>query len=83
MEELDVLRDKGQFRTLHAVSHRDVTNADFNGKRYLNLSSNDYLGFGGNRELLEEFLENASKDELLDTLGLTSSSSPEAKPNVC
>ena len=74
-EELTRLREKGQFRTLSTISHRDAIEADFNGTRYLNLSSNDYLGLGGNARLLQAFLENHSGHDVLDAFGLTSSSS--------
>ncbi len=74
-KELTRLREKGQFRFLNTITHRNVIEADFNGKRYLNLSSNDYLGLGGNARLLSEFLETRSGDDVLDAFGLTSSSS--------
>lgn len=73
--ELDRLRTKGQFRSLKTISHRDTVETDFNGTRYLNLSSNDYLGLGGNTRLLQEFLANRAEQDLLESLGLTSSSS--------
>ena len=74
-QELTLLRNKQQFRQLGTLTHRDLADADFNGKRYFNLSSNDYLGLGGNRQLLEEFLEHTPEHDILDTFGLTSSSS--------
>ncbi len=74
-QELALLREKGQFRSLHTISHRGETDADVDGKRYLNLSSNDYLGLGGKRQLLEEFLSCSNGEANLDNLGLTSSSS--------
>ena len=40
----------------------------FDGKKYLNLSSNDYLGIGGNEEIRKNFLKNANY-----SLGSTSS----------
>ena len=74
-QELETLRQKGQYRSLNTIAHRDPTDADFNGKRYLNLSSNDYLGLGANRRLLEEFLSSDAKSDLLDEFGFSSSSS--------
>ena len=74
-KDLTRLREKGQFRSLNTITHRSLIEADFNGTRYLNLSSNDYLGLGGNTRLLQEFLEKPSGDSLLDAFGLTSSSS--------
>ena len=39
--ELEVLRQKQQLRTLGTLTKRADAYADFNGRRYLNLSSND------------------------------------------
>ena len=74
-KELQLLRQKGQYRSLNTIAHRDLTDADFNGKRYLNLSSNDYLGLGANRQILQQFLSNRTGDDLLDEFGFSSSSS--------
>ncbi|MCP4401579.1 MAG: 8-amino-7-oxononanoate synthase [bacterium] len=74
-QELDILRQKGQYRSLNTIAHRDLTDADFNGKRYLNLSSNDYLGLGANRHLLQKFLSSQAHNDLLDEFGFSSSSS--------
>jgi 8-amino-7-oxononanoate synthase len=74
-QELDTLRQKGQYRSLNTIAHRDLTDADFNGRRYLNLSSNDYLGLGANRQLLQNFLSAQDDSDLLDEFGFSSSSS--------
>ncbi len=74
-EELNQLRDKQQFRTLRNITHRNLAHADWEGNRYLNVSSNDYLGLGANRQALEAFFEMYSNDDLLEHLGLASSSS--------
>jgi len=74
-QELEILRQKGQYRSLNTISHRDPTEADFNGKRCLNLSSNDYLGLGAKRQLLQDFLVSRAQRDLLDELGFSSSSS--------
>ena len=74
-QQLDDLRAKQQLRQLGSIARRDETHADFNGKRYLNLSSNDYLGIGANQRLLEEFLHQDGADNLIDRFGLAGSSS--------
>lgn len=73
--QLENLREKGQLRQLGRIARRDETHADFNGNRYLNLSSNDYLGLGANQALLEEFLRQEHSGDLIDRFGLASSSS--------
>lgn len=74
-QQLEALGAKGQLRQLGSIAGRDETHADFNGKRYLNLSSNDYLGLGANQALLEEFLRQEHSGDLIDQFGLASSSS--------
>lgn len=74
-EELEQLRARGQFRQLGRIERRDGVHADFNDARFLNLSSNDYLGIGGNQRLLEEFLRQNAPEHLLDRFGMSSSSS--------
>ncbi|GAK51105.1 8-amino-7-oxononanoate synthase [Candidatus Moduliflexus flocculans] len=74
-QQLEALGARGQLRQLGSIARRDETHADFNGKRYLNLSSNDYLGLGANQALLEEFLRQEHSGDLIDQFGLASSSS--------
>ncbi len=53
--EIESIKSKNLYRTLRNIS--SVGNAEiiFNKKKYLNLSSNDYLGIADNTELLNEF----------------------------
>jgi len=74
-QQLDDLRAKQQLRQLGSIARRDETGADFNGTRYFNLSSNDYLGLGANQPLLQEFLGQEDTGRLIDRLGLAGSSS--------
>jgi len=73
--ELSQLRGKQQFRGLREVSGRNLTEIDVQGKRYLNLSSNDYLGLGADRQVLEEFFTSFSRNTPLKYLGMAGSSS--------
>ncbi len=56
-QKLDQLQAKGRLRDLRPVE---------NGKYRLNLSSNDYLGIGANRELQQEFYDGRSQSTLSD-----------------
>ena len=42
--ELKRLKEKDSFRSFKPYSEKDSKDIDINGKRLLNLSSNDYLG---------------------------------------
>ncbi|MCD8193160.1 MAG: 8-amino-7-oxononanoate synthase [Tannerellaceae bacterium] len=53
---LDKLEASGNLRKLPEIIHQDKF-IEKEGHRMLNLSSNDYLGLAGNRQLREAFLE--------------------------
>ncbi|WP_294615674.1 8-amino-7-oxononanoate synthase [uncultured Bacteroides sp.] len=65
-QELQALKERSNLRTLPALTHegRDVI---ANGRRMLNLSSNDYLGLAADRKLREEFLQELTADNFLPT----------------
>ena len=65
-QTLDALRAQGNLRRLPRMVHdgRDII---VNGKRMLNLSSNDYLGLASDRALREEFLRTLTPDTFLPT----------------
>lgn len=69
-DELQQLREKNNFRTLPRMTHqgREVV---VNGRRMLNLSSNDYLGLANDVELRRAFWETLTPE----SLQLTASSS--------
>lgn len=65
-QELQTLKERSNLRALPALMHegRDVI---ANGRRMLNLSSNDYLGLAADRKLREEFLQELTVDNFLPT----------------
>ena len=64
--ELKRLKEKDSFRSFKPYSEKDSKYIDINGKRLLNLSSNDYLGLSSNTELLKEFYEKYKSDKNSD-----------------
>lgn len=69
-KELQTLKENSALRTIKNVA-KESEYIFFENKKYINLSSNDYLGIGNNRHLISEFFETAKKEELF--LGATSS----------
>lgn len=63
---LQELESCGNLRQLLPMTH-DGREIIVNGRRMLNLSSNDYLGLTANRELREEFLQTLTPDSFLPT----------------
>ena len=55
-ENLNLLKNNSHFRAIKDYENKDEKYIYFNGKKLLNLSSNNYLGFADNREITEEFL---------------------------
>ena len=53
---LENLKEKSHFRDIKDFSGKDEKYIYFNGKKLLNLSSNNYLGFADNKAITEEFL---------------------------
>lgn len=65
-QELQELKEHSNLRRLPQMTH-DGREVVINGKRMLNLSSNDYLGLAADRELREEFLKSLTPDTFLPT----------------
>jgi 8-amino-7-oxononanoate synthase len=74
-DELNRLRDNDSFRVLRPLSDRDGKYTSWNGKIYLNLSSNDYLGLATDKELVRKFYAGLNDNNLIENFGPGSSSS--------
>ncbi len=55
--ELDELKGLDRYRVLPGITARQGKSIELGGHRFLNLSSNDYLGLGDDRELLAAYAE--------------------------
>lgn len=65
-EELENLKALNQFRKIPHIDAKEGKYLFSEGKKYLNLSSNDYLGFGYDKNLVQEFSEFAkTQDDVL------------------
>ncbi len=56
-KELAMLKSRDRFRQLPDTGVRDGRFLEFKGQSLLNLSSNDYLGIGSSRSLVEEYFD--------------------------
>lgn len=65
-EELENLKKLNQFRQIPHIKSKEGKYLFSDGKKYLNLSSNDYLGFGSDQNFVREFLDFAkTQDDVL------------------
>lgn len=72
---VEQLEASGRMRHLRPLSQRQGCRVEYNGTRMLNLTSNDYLGLAGNREVHESFYKDLGSDKILDKFGLGAASS--------
>jgi 8-amino-7-oxononanoate synthase len=74
--ELEKLKAKQRFRSIPATGERSGRFITVGERQLLNLSSNDYLGLGADRELFESFIAGIQDDRFDDgRYAMTSSSS--------
>ncbi len=72
---LDELKRDSQYRFLKTISTRDDKYVVYNNKKYINLSSNDYLGLATDRKYVNKFYSGFKKQNLIDSFGPGSTSS--------
>jgi 8-amino-7-oxononanoate synthase len=73
--ELDELKHNNQYRFLKTVSDRNDKYVFYNNKKYINLSSNDYLGLATDKKYISKFYSHLNKKNLIDSFGPGSTSS--------
>ncbi len=74
-EHLDALAAKGRLRTLPTAEPLAGHRVRIGDRHFLNLASNDYLGFGGDPELHRTFYESLAGATSLSEIGFTASAS--------
>lgn len=62
-DELETLKTNSNFRTIKNIDYKEEKFISVEGKRMLNLSSNDYLNISTDRDLSEEFIEKYKNDK--------------------
>ncbi len=73
-KKLQTLEAKGRLRSLHPLNMRGDGWVEYNGRRLLNLSSNDYLGLGQDIDLRRRFYQGLDEKHN-DSFGLAAASS--------
>lgn len=74
-QTLEELNNTGRLRKFKPLSGREGCRVCYNGRSMLNLTSNDYLGLAGNRQVQEHFYKGMTSENLFDNYGLGAASS--------
>jgi 8-amino-7-oxononanoate synthase len=75
-EALEEIESNGSLRFLKTVGNREGKHVEYLGRSFINLSSNDYLGLGTERALIEEFYSGLSEESyIVERFGPGSTSS--------
>jgi 8-amino-7-oxononanoate synthase len=74
-QTLKDLTNSGRLREFRPLSGREGCRVTYSGQKMLNLTSNDYLGLAGNREIQEQFYKGMTSENLFDKYGLGAASS--------
>jgi 8-amino-7-oxononanoate synthase len=73
--ELNELKQDNQYRFLKTIHSKDNKFVFYNNKKYINLSSNDYLGLATDKEYVKNFYAQLNDSNLIDSYGTGSTSS--------
>jgi 8-amino-7-oxononanoate synthase len=73
--ELDKLKTNNHYRFLKTIQSKDGKFVYYNNKKYINLSSNDYLGIATDKDHLSGFYKQLNENNIIDFFGLGSTSS--------
>ena len=74
-KNLEKLQAEGRLREFKSLTGRNGCRIVYRDREMLNLTSNDYLGFAGDRSLHRKFYSSMTDGNLLDNFGLGSTSS--------
>jgi 8-amino-7-oxononanoate synthase len=73
--ELNELKQDNQYRFLKTIHSRDNKFVIYNNKKYINLSSNDYLGLATDKDYINKYYAELNDRNLVDLFGPGSTSS--------
>jgi len=74
-KRLERIRQKGLERKIMPLQLLEGAKVLYNGQEYLNLASNDYLGLATNHDLITDFYDGLTADNLLENFGPGSTAS--------
>jgi len=73
--ELDRLAEHGRLRQFRPLRGKEGAQAVYEGRTLINMTSNDYLGIAGDKDLHREFYDRLGEHNLLESYGLGAASS--------